>query len=545
VVCGTQTMERGFNVLPPRFLSPRTETKWPGPNTDHGRGIKKKVKWKKMLNTKNLNFSYKYQDFFIYVGLLLWIAISNTYTLSTHIWSTYAICIFALGFCLLPVLVFSFVKSRLKNTLNKKNYAIYWCICYFVLLPIFTFIAFKFNIGKLEDSVFISAALAAISLELMLIANQYYQKKVQHIKWIKKIGLENAVLITIILLAATISVMAVSSLENPIYQRKGFRLVGFEFDAKMLLYNFGTFLAFFSQFLIMYLCGYLLFFINSRFLVSKILKEKGLLIYLLTLSASIAILYPILAQILISLPINTVFGRSIFVANPFEPENAFGAFAIMLISLPVVLALQWGKQNNRILTLEKEKSQNELDLLKQQLNPHFFFNTLNNLYALSLQKSDKTPDSILQLSELMRYTIYKGQEKTVKLSQELDYIENYIQLQQIRLWKTLHFEFDKQVENDQIDIAPLLLIVFIENAFKHGIEPAEDAATLKLSLVSNHHSLTFSCENSSDPEEIRQTQGIGIDNLKKRLELLYPNRYTLHIQSIDNIFKAKLKLQLA
>ncbi|WP_162799990.1 hypothetical protein [Pedobacter jeongneungensis] len=93
--------------------------------------------------------------------------------------------------------------------------------------------------------------MAAITLELMLIANQYYQKKVQHIKWIKKIGLENAVLITIILLAATISVMAVSSLENPIYQRKGFRLVGFEFDAKMLLHNFGTFLAFFSQFLIM------------------------------------------------------------------------------------------------------------------------------------------------------------------------------------------------------------------------------------------------------------------------------------------------------
>lgn len=94
--------------------------------------------------------------------------------------------------------------------------------------------------------------------------------------------------------------------------------------------------------------------------------------YLLTLSAIVALLYPLLAQILISLPINTVFGRSIFVANPFEFENAFGAFAIMLISLPVVLALQWGKQNNKILALEKEKSQNELDLLKQQLNPHFF-----------------------------------------------------------------------------------------------------------------------------------------------------------------------------
>ncbi|WP_406827229.1 sensor histidine kinase [Pedobacter sp. KACC 23697] len=386
--------------------------------------------------------------------------------------------------------------------------------------------------------------MAAVSLEMMLIANQYYQKKVQHIKWIKKIGLEHAVLITIILLAATISIMAVSSLDNPIYQRKGFRLVGFEFNIEMLLRNFGTFLGFFSQFLIMYLCGYLLFLINSRLLVSKILKEKGLLIYLLTLSTTVAVLYPLLAQLLILLPINTVFGRSIFVNNAFELENAFGAFAIMLISLPVVLAMQWGKQNNKILSLEKEKSQHELDLLKQQLNPHFFFNTLNNLYALSLQKSDKTPESILQLSELMRYTIYKGQEKSVKLSQEIDYINDYIQLQQIRLQKTLHFEFDKQVTDDQIEIVPLLLIVFVENAFKHGIEPAENEASLKLTLTANHTVLFFSCENSFDPEEKTDHKGIGIDNLRKRLELLYPNRYTLHITSVGHIFKAELKLQL-
>lgn len=497
-----------------------------------------------MLNTKNLKFSYKYQDFFIFIGLLLWIAIFNTYSLTNNIWLSYVSCILALGFCLLPVFIFSFAKARLKNRLSKKHYAIYWGICFLIALPLFTLIAFYLQIAKLDDGVFTLTALAAVSLELMLTANQYYQNKVQHIKWIKKIGLENAVLITIILLAATISVMAVSSLDNPVYQRKGFRLVGFEFDIKLLLHNFGTFLGFFSQFLIMYLCGYLLFLINSRLLVSKILKEKGLFVYLLSLSATVAVLYPLLAQLLILLPINTVFGRSIFVNNPFELENAFGAFAIMLISLPVVLALQWGKQNNRILSLEKEKSQTELDLLKQQLNPHFFFNTLNNLYALSLQKSDKTPESILQLSELMRYTIYKGQEKTVKLSQELDYINDYIQLQQIRLRKTLHFEFEKQITNDQIDIAPLLLIVLIENAFKHGIEPAEDAATLKLSLISNDTTLIFSCENSFDPEEINEIKGIGIDNLRKRLELIYPGRYTLEITTIADIFKAELKLKL-
>ncbi len=495
-----------------------------------------------MFNTKNLN--YKYQDFFLNIGLLLWISILNTYNLTGKIWLNYASCILALGFCLLPVLVFSFLKVSLKNILSRNRYIAYWSTCFFILLPLFTYIAFYLQIANLDHTIFISTAFSAIILEVMLIANQYYQKKVQHIKWIKKIGLENAVLITIILIAATISIMAVSSLNNPIYQRNGFRLVGFEFNIKALWLNFGTFLSFFSQFLIMYLCGYLLFIINSRLLVSKVLKEKGLLIYLLALSTTVAVLYPLLAQLLISLPINTVFDRNIFVANPFELENAFGAFAIMLISLPVVLALQWGKQNNKILYLEKEKSQHELDLLKQQLNPHFFFNTLNNLYALSLQKSDKTPESILQLSELMRYTIYKGQEKSVKLSQEIDYINDYIQLQKIRLQRNLDFEFDQQVTDDGMEIAPLLLIVFVENAFKHGIEPAEGEASLKLSLTANHKVLVFSCENSFDPEENTNYKGIGIDNLKKRLNLLYPNRYTLHITTIHNIFKAELKLQL-
>lgn len=496
-----------------------------------------------MLNTKKFSPSYKYQDFFIFTGLLLWVAIGNCYDQHTAVWLTYATCILTLGFCLLPVLIFSLFKQTLKEKLPIKRYILYWCSCFLILLPISTLLSTQFQNEPLDLSDKLATAIAALTLELLLILNQYYQKKVQHIKWIKKIGLENAVLISIVLIALSISIMAVSSLNNPVYQREGFWLIGFEFNIRQLLYNFGVFLSFFTQFLIMYLCGYLLFFINSRWLAPKILKEKGLLIYMLSVSATVALLYPLLAQLLISLPINTVFGRSIFEANPFELENAFGAFAIMLISLPVVLALQWGKQNNIILSLEKEKSQNELDLLKQQLNPHFFFNTLNNLYALSLQKSDKTPESILQLSELMRYTIYKGQEKTVKLAQELDYINDYIQLQQIRLKKTLHFEFEKQVSNDQVEIAPLLLIVFIENAFKHGIEPADGETSLKLSLISNDKNLIFTAENSFDPEEIAKIRGIGLDNLKKRLELLYPGQYSLDFAAFGNIFKAELKLQ--
>ncbi|MBY0542074.1 MAG: sensor histidine kinase [Sphingobacteriaceae bacterium] len=498
-----------------------------------------------MFNKKlNFNFLFKRQDFLITIGLILWFSIYNVLETRGNIWINYFLSIAWLSFCLLPVLLFSFYKPELKAKLNKDKYLLYWLLCFLFLLPAFTLICSYFELGNFDEVIFIVVAIAAFLLEVILIANQFYRKKVQHIKWIKKIGLENSVLITLILLSASISVMAVSSLNNPAYHTKDNLLIGFELSPEKLGENFGLFIGFFVQFLLMYLCGYVLFIINSRFLVSKILKEKGLLIYILSLAVTIAVLYPLLAQFLILLPINKVFGREIFGSNPFDMENAMGAVAIMLISLPIVLALQWGKQNNQILSLEKEKSQSELDLLKQQLNPHFFFNTLNNLYALSLQKSEKTSESILQLSELMRYTIYKGQEKSVSLGQELKYLEDYIQLQQIRLKNPLNLKFEKNINNPKLEIAPLLLIVFIENAFKHGIETAENSAFLNISLVCNEKELYFSCENSFD-EENTNIPGIGIANLKKRLDLLYPNKHSLKLSSENHIFKAELKLKLA
>jgi len=491
----------------------------------------------------NFNFLLKHQDFLINVGLILWFSTYTVLESGGNRWTSYLSSIALLAFCLLPVLVFAYYKPMLKTKLNKDRYLLYWLLCFLFLLPIFAIACSYLVLAYFNEVIFIVVAISAFLLEVILIANQYYRQRVQHIKWIKKIGLENSVLITLVLISATISVMAVSSLNNPAYHTKDRLLVGFELSPEKIGENFGLFIGFFVQFLLMYLCGYLLFIINSRFLVSKILKEKGLLIYVLSLGVTIAVLYPILAQFLISLPINDVFGRDIFGKNPFDIENAMGAIVIMLISLPIVLALQWGKQNTQILSLEKEKSQSELDLLKQQLNPHFFFNTLNNLYALSLQKSEKTSESILQLAELMRYTIYKGQEKSVSLDQELKYLEDYIQLQQIRLKNPLNLKFEEEINNPTVGIAPLLLIVFIENAFKHGIETAENSAFLTISLISNNKELYFSCENSFDEENLN-LPGIGITNLKKRLDLLYPNKHTLKLSSENHIFRAELKLDL-
>jgi sensor histidine kinase YesM len=434
-------------------------------------------------------FFLKYQEFILFIGLTLWLSIFHITEARALAWSDYLNCVLILSIHQLPALVFSFNKIDFKARLPQQLYLKYWGACFFLIQPVFTTFCIALAPKNYDSSLFITASILTISLELLLIVNNYYQKKVKDAKWLKKIGLENSVLISLILISLVIAAMGVSSLNNPEYHTKERLLIGFEFSFIKIIENFGTFIFFFVQFLFMYLCGYLFFIINNRLLVSHVLKQRGFILYVLSVLATIVILYPIIAQMLISLPMNKTLGRDIFSSNAFDLENAFGVFSVMLFSLPIVLAMQWGKQNNHILSLEKEKSQTELDLLKQQLNPHFFFNTLNNLYALSLQQSDKTSDSILRLSDLMRYTIYKGQQAYVPLIEELNYIEDYIQLQQIRLKKPLNFSFEKQIDDENLQIAPLLLIVLIENAFKHGIEPAEQGAALNLYLKSDEKKL--------------------------------------------------------
>lgn len=487
-----------------------------------------------------LNHILKHQEFFIFVGLWLWIAILCLLDAKTYTWQAYLHFLLTIGPIILPALLFSWFKARLANY-SRKKYLSYWALCFLVFIPAFTAL-YSLLFTTKYIGLFSLTASCCVALEVLLSINNYYQNSIKHIKWIKKIGLENAVFISIVLFALTISIMAVSSMDNPKYDRESNLLIGLEFSLFKLFAHFGSFISFFAQFLLMYLAGYLFFYLNNRFLVAKILKQKGLLAYVLSLLTTVAILYPIIAQILLWLPINKVFGRDIFSPNPFDLENAFAVIGIMVLSLPIVLSLQWGQQNSQIIALEKEKSQAELDLLKQQLNPHFFFNTLNNLYALSLQKSDKTPDSILQLAELMRYTIYKGQEAKVSLADELKYMEDYIQLQQLRLKKPLNLNFDVQISDDKQTIAPLLLIILIENAFKHGVEPAEGTAFLNLKLQTNDNELYFCCENSFEAYEPNKPKGIGLENLNKRLKLLYPNKHNFTISTNNFIFKAELKL---
>jgi hypothetical protein len=491
------------------------------------------------------NFLLTRLDFLAFIGLWFWLAIFQFQNEKTVAWTDFLKTLLLFFPIQIPGLVFSWYKNHFITELPKKADVIFWICCFLVGIPLCAMACTLLFSQQIEPFTFATSAIANFLLALVLVANSFYQEKIQHHRLVKKIKLENAILISLVLFAMVISAMAVSSMDNPKYESENQLLIGFEFVMSKFIRYFGTFLSFTLQFLVLYLSGYLFFYINSKYLVSKILKQKGLLHYLLSSLTLVAILYPIIGQIFILLPINNTFGRDIFMLNPFILENGLGAIAILLVSLPIVLALQWGSQNNHILTLEREKSQTELDLLKQQLNPHFFFNTLNNLYALSIQKSDLTGESILRLAELMRYTIYKGKEEMVTINQEVKYLEDYIELQLLRLHHSLIYDFQKNIENEDVHIPPLLLIVLVENAFKHGIEPAEQSAILNLSLHATNQLFRFTCENSLEQEDNTENSGIGLANLRRRLALLYPNKHELTISSTNNFFKVELTVNLA
>ena len=193
--------------------------------------------------------------------------------------------------------------------------------------------------------------------------------------------------------------------------------------------------------------------------------------------------------------------------------------------------------------LKKEQTQAELILLRSQLNPHFFFNTLNNLYALALKKSNEAPEVILKLSDMMRYTIYEGEKNVVSIKDEITYLNNYLDLYRIRYKKPVRLEFNHHIKQE-LTIAPLLFINLLENAFKHGVDSVTENAYIKMDLTYDDDILCFSIENSFEPSETDDHKGIGLENLKRRLALLYPNRHSLVFEQANTTFKSILKIAL-
>ena len=230
--------------------------------------------------------------------------------------------------------------------------------------------------------------------------------------------------------------------------------------------------------------------------------------------------------------------------DEFGSNEEFAIISLLYFLLLSFLFVRWVfTQVRSIIMLKNEKARTELMHLKSQVNPHFFFNTLNNLYGI-MDKDSKARDMVLKLSDLMRYSIYEGQKDWVTLGEELNYLKNYIKLQEIRYHKKSDVQLNHQIDNIECEIMPLLFILLLENAFKHGLENLEKNAYIHINLIENEGIVDFEVENNFESQETSKEQGIGLKNLKRRLELVYPKRHSLTFDINTNIYKAKLTLEI-
>jgi sensor histidine kinase YesM len=220
--------------------------------------------------------------------------------------------------------------------------------------------------------------------------------------------------------------------------------------------------------------------------------------------------------------------------------NNLGAIGALIL---VKLLLNHSEIQQKTLSLEKEKSQLELKSLKNQLNPHFLFNTLNNIYTLSLLNSPKTSDSIARLSEILDYILYQCNSPKVPLKNEIVLLENYIGLEKLRYDDRLKVIFNKNIEKEH-EIAPLILLTLVENAFKHGAEEDMGSPTINIALNVTDQVIDFRVENSYLPhhEQVKEQKGIGLENLQHQLELIYGKNHTLNFEKKANTFKVTLKI---
>lgn len=282
------------------------------------------------------------------------------------------------------------------------------------------------------------------------------------------------------------------------------------------------------------------FYLNIHVLIPQIFTKKTVLRYV----GAILLCFAVVA--LGSEIINQVFHHMAFGRpRPF----AFTAINFLLIfGLSTALRLT----NDRVRfererkEYENERLKSELSLLRSQVSPHFMFNVLNSLASLARKQSDQLESFIIQLSHLMRYMLYESGEKRVTLEREIEYLKNYIDLQKLRFGNDVIIEFNSQVARMDLPIEPMLLIPFVENAFKHGIGMIPDPA-ISIALSLNDHQVSFSVRNKFNKvltETKDMNSGIGIQNVRRRLELLYKDLHSLSIEEKDSWFIVDLKLIL-
>lgn len=341
--------------------------------------------------------------------------------------------------------------------------------------------------------------------------------------------------------------------------------VYYRFDSKITYFEcfIMTFRAFVSNAVIFYGFFYLLFakikgFRITNFLITtSVLIPVSIYVWLIVNNSMFRLYYFLgweiktgrfagMIKIFANQNMNKVIGIEAFLSNVMLVIYILSPFFFVKILFEIVRIYNKTTQlQQQKLEVEIQNINIEKDFLKSQLNPHFLFNTLNNLYGLSVKKDDSAPEVILNLSDIMSYTLYESNSEKVPLEKEIDFIRNYFELEKMRYPKDkdiqLEISGDEQISG--LYIAPLLTFTFIENAFKYGLKSQNPF--IKQEVIINDNQFLFIVEN--DKERISEKNkfgGIGIENIKKRLQLLYPNQHQLEIKNLENSFRIELKINL-
>ncbi|MCX6299551.1 MAG: sensor histidine kinase [Bacteroidetes bacterium] len=300
------------------------------------------------------------------------------------------------------------------------------------------------------------------------------------------------------------------------------------------------------------------YYLNTQILIPKLLMQEKWFLYITAVISSLVLFLIIPKYIagIVAPPEIRTFQRPSLPNTTgrnwqgrkrplVEPFNMAIFFMVFTVGTCVAVIQRWLKTEEHRKETESEKLNTELSFLKSQINPHFFFNTLNNIYSLAIVKSEKTAPAVMKLSSIMRYILTETNNDFVPLQNEVDFTKNYIELQQVRLTEktTVNFDVIGNVENK--NIAPLLFIPFVENAFKYGIS-TKSISEINIHIESLDNKIIFTSSNSIVKSEnnMMENTGIGINNVKRRLELMYSDKHVLTNTIKDNIYQVHLEISI-
>ena len=292
-----------------------------------------------------------------------------------------------------------------------------------------------------------------------------------------------------------------------------------------------------------------LVYFNLFVLIPRYLLNSKYIKYILSLIISIGVVYILKTGLTFYIISENIWPEANREYHPFEINHIMAVFIgelyVLAMASSVYLTLTWLRERDRNKSLIESQYKIKLKYLKNQIQPHFFFNTLNNLYALSLESSEKVPDVIIKLSKLMEYVLYDVEGgKSVALLKEINYIQNYVEIEKLR-FENVEVSINLESNIDDITIPPLLFITLVENAFKHG-GLKNDLLKIKMNFeIIDSKFLNFEIINNfvfSQPTKVKS--GIGLKNIKERLKLIYKNDYTLSKQVKFNYYIVRLQIPL-